>query len=41
MQDYVPQITRASPDHLVIQVGANDLCISKQPEEILGRELLT
>ena len=34
MQDNVQPTTRANQDHMVIHVGTNGLCSSKQPEQI-------
>ena len=37
VEDYVKPTTRANPDHIVIFVGINFLCTSKQHEEIADR----
>ena len=37
MQDYVQPKTRANPNHIVIHIGKNGFCSSKQPEEIAER----
>ena len=34
---YVQPATRANPGHIVIHLGTNGLCSSKQPEEIAER----